>query len=185
MDTTTVLIATALAMDSFSVAIANGLTTKKFNISKAITIGTFFGFFQAIMPIIGWHAGAHVLDVISEIDHWIAFALLTIIGSRMIYETTKNESEKIISSLTIKVLLILSIATSIDALAVGLSIYILEISIITLAISTGIITFTLSVFGVYIGGKFGHPLKNKVEPLGGIILIMIGLRILLEHLGII
>ncbi|WGM90617.1 MAG: manganese efflux pump MntP family protein [Candidatus Bathyarchaeum tardum] len=185
MDTTTLLIATALAMDSFSVAIANGLTTKKFNISKAIKIGTFFGFFQAIMPIIGWHAGAHVLDVISEIDHWVAFALLTIIGSRMIYESTKNESEKIISSLTIKVLLILSIATSIDALAVGLSIYILEISIITLAISTGIITFTLSVFGVYIGGKFGHRLKNKVEPLGGIILIMIGLRILLEHLGII
>ncbi len=185
MDVTTLLIATALAMDSFSVAITNGLTTKKFRVSKAITIGVFFGFFQAIMPVIGWYAGEHVLDLISEIDHWIAFGLLAVIGSRMIYESTKDESEKIISSLTVKVLLILSIATSIDALAVGLSIYVLEISIVTLAVSTGIITFILSFFGVYIGGKFGHILQNKVEPLGGIILIMIGLRILLEHLGFI
>lgn len=185
MDATTIMIATALAMDSFSVAIANGLTTKKFHISKAIKIGVFFGFFQAIMPVIGWYAGIHVLDLISEIDHWVAFALLAVIGSRMIYESTKNENEKIISSLTFRVLLILSIATSIDALAVGLSITILGISIVTLAITTGIITFTLSFFGVYIGGKFGHILQNKVEPLGGIILIMIGLRILLEHLGFI
>ena len=185
MDVTTLLVATALAMDSFSVAIANGLATKKFDFSKAFTIGAFFGFFQAIMPIFGWFAGEHVLDVISEIDHWVAFGLLTLIGSRMIYESTKNESEKIISSLTIKVLIILSIATSIDALAVGLSIYVLEISIVTLAIATGVITFTFSFCGVYIGGKFGHILQNKVEPLGGVILIMIGLRILLEHLGII
>jgi putative Mn2+ efflux pump MntP len=184
MDITTLLIATALAMDSFSVALANGLATKSFNISKGVMIGSFFGFFQAIMPVIGWYAGVHILDLISEIDHWVAFALLAVIGSRMIYESTKNDSEKIVSSLTIRVLLILSIATSIDALAVGLSIYVLEISIISLAVATGIITFTLSFFGVYIGGKFGHILQNKVEPLGGVILIIIGLRILLEHLGI-
>ena len=184
MDITTLLIATALAMDSFSVALANGLATKSFKISKGVMIGLFFGFFQAIMPVIGWYAGVHILDLISEIDHWVAFALLAIIGSRMIYESTKNDSEKIVSSLNIRVLLILSIATSIDALAVGLSIYVLEISIISLAVATGIITFTLSFFGVYIGGKFGHILQNKVEPLGGVILIIIGLRILLEHLGI-
>lgn len=184
MDITTLLIATALAMDSFSVALANGLATKSFNISKGVMIGSFFGFFQAIMPVIGWYAGVHILDLISEIDHWVAFALLAVIGSRMIYESTKNDSEKIVSSLTIRVLLILSIATSIDALAVGLSIYVLEISITSLAVATGIITFTLSFFGVYIGGKFGHILQNKVEPLGGVILIIIGLRILLEHLGI-
>ena len=185
MDITTLLIATALAMDSFSVAIANGLATKTFQASKAIKIGVFFGFFQAIMPIIGWYAGVHVLDLISEIDHWVAFGLLAFIGSRMIYESTKNESDKIISSLSIKVLLILSIATSIDALAVGLSIYVLQISIISLTLATGVITFALSFFGVYIGGRFGGILRNKVEPLGGVILIMIGLRILLEHLGII
>jgi manganese efflux pump family protein len=185
MDITTLLIAIALAMDSFSVALANGLVTKTFNVSKALRIGAFFGFFQATMPIIGWYAGVYVLDLISEIDHWVAFALLILIGSRMIYESTRNDSDKIVSSLTIKVLLILSIATSIDALAVGLSIYVLEISIVSLAVVTGIITFTLSFFGVYIGDKFGHILHNKVEPLGGVILIIIGLRILLEHLGII
>ena len=97
MDVTTLLIATALAMDSFSVAITNGLTTKTFRVSKAITIGAFFGFFQAIMPVIGWYAGEHVLDLISEIDHWIAFGLLAFIGARMIYESTKDEGEKIIS----------------------------------------------------------------------------------------
>lgn len=122
MDISIILIATALAMDSFSVALANGLVTKTFNVSKALRIGAVFGFFQAIMPIIGWYAGVHVLDLISEIDHWVAFALLILIGSRMIYESTRNDSDKIVSSLTIKVLLILSIATSIDALAVGLSI---------------------------------------------------------------
>jgi putative Mn2+ efflux pump MntP len=185
MDITTLLIATALAMDSFSVALANGLTTKTFNVSKAITIGAFFGFFQGLMPIIGWYAGVYILDLISEIDHWVAFGLLAFIGSRMIYESTKNDSEKIVNSLTVKVLLILSIATSIDALAVGLSIYVLEISIVSLALATGIITFALSFCGVYIGGKFGHILQNKVEPLGGVILTIIGLRILLEHLGMI
>ena len=185
MDITTVLIAIALAMDSFSVALANGLSTKTFNVSKAIIVGAFFGFFQAFMPIIGWYAGVHVLDLISEIDHWIAFGLLALIGGRMIYESTKKDSDKIVCSLTIKVLLVLAIATSIDALAVGLSLYVLEISIVSLAIATGIITFTLSFCGVYIGGKFGHILQNKVEPLGGVILILIGLRILFEHLGII
>ena len=183
MDITTLLIAVALAMDSFSVAIANGLATKKIKNAKAIKIAAFFGFFQAIMPIIGWYAGAHILDLISEVDHWIAFILLAFIGSRMIYESIKKEPNSIISSLSIKVLLILSIATSIDALAVGLSLYVLNISIITLAIVTGVITFTLSFFGVYIGSRFGYSLRNRVESLGGIILVIIGFRILLEHLG--
>ena len=185
MDATTLLVGVALAMDSFSVSIANGLATKTFKATKAIKIALFFGLFQAIMPIIGWYAGIHVLELISEIDHWVAFGLLAFIGSRMIYESTKKEDEKIICSPSIKVILILSIATSIDALAVGLSISVLGISIMTLAIATGIITITLSFFGVYIGGRFGHLLQNKVEPLGGIILIVIGLRILFEHLQII
>jgi len=136
------------------------------------------------MPIIGWYAGAHILDLSSQFNHWVAFGLLAVIGSRMIYESIKKESSSIISSLSIKVLLILSIATSIDALAVGLSIYVLNISIITLAIVTGIVTFLLSFCGVYLGGIFGCILRNRVEALGGIILVIIGLRIL-EHLGII
>ena len=185
MDITTLFIALALAMDSFSVSIANGLANKTFKTTKALKISAFFGFFQAIMPIIGWYAGAHILDLISSFDHWVAFFLLTFIGSKMIYESIRKESNSIISSLSIKVLLILSIATSIDALAVGLSLSLLNVSIMTLVIVTGVVTFVLSFFGVYIGGRFGCILKNRVKALGGLILVVIGLKILLEHLGII
>jgi putative Mn2+ efflux pump MntP len=185
MDITILLIALGLAMDSFSVAIANGLATKTFKITEALRISVFFGFFQAIMPIIGWCAGVHVLDLISDYDHWIAFFLLTFIGSRMIYESIRKESSRLVSSLSIKVLLILSIATSIDALAVGLSLSLLKVSIIIPAIVTGVVTFSLSFFGVYLGGRFGRVLKNRVESLGGLILVAIGLKILFEHLGII
>ena len=185
MDITILLIALGLAMDSFSVAIANGLATKTFKIIKALKISAFFGFFQAIMPIIGWYAGVHILDLISDFDHWVAFFLLTFIGSRMIYESIRKKSNTIVSSLSIKVLLILSISTSIDALAVGLSLSLLKVSIIIPAIVTGVVTFSLSFFGVYLGGRFGRVLKNRVESLGGLILVAIGLKILLEHLGII
>ena len=184
MDPATLLIAVALAMDSFSVAIANGLATKKFKTAKALKISAFFGFFQAITPIIGWYAGVHILELISSFDHWIAFFLLAVIGSKMIYESTKNEDDKLVNSLSIKVLLILSIATSIDAFAVGISISVLNVSIINIVIATGFVTFLLSLFGVYIGGKFGSILKNIVEAVGGTILLVIGLKILLEHLGI-
>jgi putative Mn2+ efflux pump MntP len=184
MDITTLLIAVALAMDSFSVAIAHGLATKKIVTANAIKIATFFGFFQAAMPLIGWYAGIYVLHLISDFDHWIAFILLTFIGSRMIYECFKDETEKLVTSLSLKVLLLLSIATSIDALAVGLSVATLNVSIVTLVIVTGVVTFMLSFFGVHIGGRFGCILKNRVEALGGIILIVIGLKILLEHIGI-
>ena len=109
MDITTLFIALALAMDSFSVAIANGLANKTFKTTKALKISAFFGFFQAIMPIIGWYAGAHILDLISSFDHWVAFFLLTVIGSKMIYESIKNGPDKLASSHSIKVLLILFI----------------------------------------------------------------------------
>jgi putative Mn2+ efflux pump MntP len=170
-------------MDSFSVAIANGLANKTFKTTKALKISAFFGFFQAIMPIIGWYAGVYILDLISSFDHWVAFFLLTFIGSKMIYESIKNGPDKLARSLSIKVLLILSIATSIDALAVGLSLSLLNVSIMTLVIATGVVTFSLSFFGVYIGGRFGCILKNRVEALGGLLLVAIGLKILLEHLG--
>ena len=184
MDITILLVALGLAMDSFSVAIANGLATKTFKIVNALKISAFFGFFQGIMPIIGWAAGVHVADLISDFDHWVAFLLLTLIGSRMIYESIRRESNRLVSSLSIKVLLMLSIATSIDALAVGLSFSLLKFSIPTLAIATRVVTFSLSFFGVYLGGRFGRILKNRVELLGGLILVIIGLKIVLEHLGI-
>lgn len=169
-------------MDAFSVSITHGLTNRSFKPINALKLGVSFGSFQAIMPILGWLAGVNIIDFISGFDHWIAFGLLGLIGGRMIYESTKNEAEKMINSLTISVLLILSIATSIDALAVGLSLSLLKIPILTPAIIIGTITFALSFLGVYFGNRFGHLLGNKVEVAGGIILIGIGLQILLEHL---
>ena len=182
MDITILLIALGLAMDSFSVSIANGLATKTFKISKALTIALFFGFFQGLMPIFGWLVGESIADYISAFDHWVAFGLLTIIGVKMIYESITNKPNNFLRAYTIKVILILSIATSIDALAVGFSFSFLNISIFFPAIIIGVITFFLSFLGVYIGRRFGKILKNRIEILGGLILIIIGLKILLEHI---
>ncbi len=183
MDITILLVAFALAMDSFSVSITNGLGNKTFKTGNALKIGIFFGLFQAIMPVIGWFAGIHVLDLISGFDHWIAFGLLAFIGCRMIYESVRVESKKLLDSLGIGLLLTLSVATSIDALAVGLSFSFLRISIIVPAVVIGVVAFSLSFLGVYLGGKLGHFLRNRVEILGGLILMAIGIRILVEHLG--
>lgn len=184
MDVTIVLVAFALALDSFSVSITNGLTTKTFKVDDALKIGIFFGAFQGLMPVLGWFAGIHVLDLISGFDHWIAFSLLTFIGCRMIYDSIKVESKKLLDSPGIGLLLTLSVATSIDALAVGLGFSFLRIPITIPAIVIGIVTFSLSLLGVYLGGKLGHFLRNRVEILGGLILIALGTRILIEHLGI-
>jgi len=184
MDLTILLVAFALAMDSFSVSITNGLANKTFKVGNALKIGIFFGLFQAIMPVIGWLAGIHVLDLISGFDHWIAFGLLAFIGCRMIYESVRVEPKKLLDSLDIGLLLTLSVATSIDALAVGLSFSFLRISIIVPAIVIGVVAFSLSFLGVYLGGKVQRFVRNRVEILGGLILIAIGIRILVEHLGI-
>ena len=183
MDIVIILISLGLAMDSFSVAITRGFTNKKTKVlNEAIKTGVFFGLFQAIMPIIGWVAGQSIIDLISGFDHWIAFGLLTIIGARMIYESTSNKPKQIVNSSSLKILIMLSVATSIDALAIGLSLSFLGSSIIEPAIIIGIVTFSLSLLGVYIGKKFGVYFE-KIGILGGIILIIIGLRILFEHLG--
>ncbi len=183
MDITIILIALALAMDSFSVSIARGFTnTKPKMTNEALKTGFFFGTFQAIMPIIGWLAGLSIIDLISNFDHWIAFVLLAFVGIRMIYESLTSGSRKIANSPSLKVLIMLSIATSIDALAVGLSLSFLEESILIPAIIIGIITFSLSFTGVYIGKKLGNYFE-KIGILGGIILLAIGFRILVEHLG--
>jgi len=184
MDIVTLLIALGLAMDSFSVSITRGFNNTKSEIFiEALKTGFFFGSFQGIMPIIGWLAGLSVIDLISGFDHWIAFGLLVFIGVRLIYESISKESKQVVSSSNLKILIMLSIATSIDALAVGLSLSFLETSILTPAIIIGIITFFLSFLGVYVGKKFGNYFE-KIGVLGGIILIVIAVRILSEHLEI-
>lgn len=185
MDLLILFIALGLAIDSFSVSVANGIANKTFKIKEALIIATFFGFFQAIMPVFGWIAGESIADLISGFDHWVAFGLLTLVGVRMIYGAIRNESQNFIKSLNIKVLLILSIATSIDALAVGLTLSFLEVSVLFPALVIGVVTFLLCFLGVFVGSRFGSILKNKVEILGGLILIGIGLQILLEHTGVI
>ena len=184
MDLVIILIALGLAMDSFSVSITRGFTnTKTRMFIEALKTGFFFGLFQGIMPIIGWLAGLSLIELISSFDHWIAFGLLAFIGVRMIYESISKESKQVVSSSSFKVLIILSVATSIDALAVGLSFSFLETSIVSPAIIIGIITFFLSFLGVYVGKKFGNYFE-KIGVLGGIILIVIAVRILIEHLEI-
>jgi len=184
MDIIIILIAIGLAIDSFSVSITRGFTnTKTTLIIEALKTGFFFGLFQAVMPLIGWFAGLSVIDFISGFDHWIAFGLLCLIGLRMIYESISKESKQLVNSSSLKVLLILSVATSIDALAVGLSLSFLETSIITQAIMIGVITFSLSFLGVFIGKKFGSYFE-KIGVLGGVILIVIAIRIIFEHFEI-
>lgn len=180
---TIILIALALAMDALAVSITSGTTIKHSRINKALKISIFFGSFQAVMPFIGWLAGFRLRDFISNVDHWIAFGLLSLIGCRMIYESTKLESsEKKINFLKVYVLLTLSVATSIDALAVGISFAFLNIYIATPIIIIGIITFLLSFLGVFVGSRFGHFFENRIEIVAGLILIGIGIKILVEHL---
>jgi manganese efflux pump family protein len=190
---TYILIAFGLAMDAFAVSITSGAIiknlkpgspTKKGEIfDNALKIAIFFGMFQMGMPLIGWFVGCYLDRFISSFDHWIAFGLLSLIGAKMICEATKKESEKKeINPLNLYILLLLSVATSIDALAVGLSFAFLRISIITPIIIIGVITFSLSFIGVFAGNKAGHFFENKIEILGGVILIAIGLKILIQHL---
>ena len=172
-----------LAMDAFAVSIASGFTIHRLRVRYAFRIAFFFGAFQAVMPIIGWLAGLSVRDFISAIDHWIAFGLLLLVGGKMIYEATFMEGDDDKKDpLNITILLVLSIATSIDALAVGLTLSFINVEIVTPAVIIGIVTFVFSFAGVYIGDRFGHFLESKIEILGGVVLIGIGIKILLDHL---
>ena len=180
---TVILIAFGLAMDAFAVSVTSGLTIKDLRINHALTLAASFGLFQAVMPVVGWAAGIGLKGFISDIDHWIAFGLLSIIGLKMIYESTQMKSDTEAGNpLNVYVLLMLSIATSIDALAVGLSLSFLKVFIVTPAIIIGVITFLLSFTGVYIGDRFGHFFESKIEIIGGLVLIGIGIKILVSHL---
>ena len=176
-------IAIGLSMDAFAVSITSGFIIKRLKVKHALLIAVFFGGFQAIMPVIGWLAGLTVKSLIENVDHWIAFGLLAFIGGKMIYESFKLEQdEKALDPLNILVLFMLAIATSIDALAVGLTFAFLKIKILTPIVIIGCTTFIISFIGVYIGDRFGHFFEKKMEFLGGLILIGIGLKILIEHL---
>ena len=177
------LVAVGLSMDAFAVSICKGLALKKMDIKKAAITGLWFGGFQAGMPLIGYFLGKQFERYITSIDHWIAFVLLALIGISMIREALSKEEEKANDSLDVKTMFLLAVATSIDALAVGVTFAFLQVRIVPAISFIGIITFTLSAIGVKVGNVFGMKYKAKAEIAGGIILIGMGLKILLEHLG--
>lgn len=179
-----IFISIGLAMDAFAVSICKGLSVKKVKAKHYFIAGGYFGGFQAIMPLIGYLLGISFQNLIVSIDHWIAFILLGIIGINMIKESL-GDDENINDSFSFKDMLPLAIATSIDALAIGITFAFLKVNIILAVFFIGTITFVFSALGIKIGSIFGDKFKNKAELIGGIVLIIIGIKILLEHLGII
>jgi len=177
-------VAVGLAMDAFAVSIVSGSVFKELNIRHALRMALFFGIFQAVMPLAGYAAGNLFAGYIAAWDHWIAFALLATVGSKMIYESFKfsEVEEKPKDPSNLIVLLTLSIATSIDALAVGVTLYLITASIIAAVTVIGVITFGLSYAGFELGKRIGHFFENKIEIAGGLLLIGIGLKILMNHL---
>lgn len=178
------LIGIGLAMDAFAVSVCKGLSMKKMSWKKAIVVGVYFGIFQALMPVIGYFLGITFESLVTKIDHWIAFGLLVFIGGNMLKEAFDKDCENCNDSVDFKTMLILAIATSIDALAIGITFAFLNVNLPLATAMIGIITFALCVIGVKIGNKFGGKYEHKAEIVGGLILILMGVKILLEHLGI-
>lgn len=179
------LIAVGLAMDAFAVAICKGLAMKRPGIRQILIVGIWFGVFQALMPVIGYYLGSSFYSYIEDYDHWIAFILLALIGVNMIREALSDEEEGVDASTGFRTMLVLAVATSIDALAVGISLAMTGDDIMTSAVVIGVVTFLISASGVKIGSLFGDRFGKKAELVGGVILILIGLRVLLDHLGLI
>ena len=180
------LIGVALSMDAFAVSVCKGLSVKKAGVKHVLTVGVYFGGFQALMPMLGFLLGYKFESFITNIDHWIAFVLLAIIGGNMIREALgKDEDDKENDDFSFRAMLPLAVATSIDALAVGISFAFLGVDIVTAALLIGATTSVLSGAGIFVGNIFGSKYKSKAELAGGIVLILIGAKILLEHLGII
>ncbi|MCL2116161.1 MAG: manganese efflux pump MntP family protein [Methanobrevibacter sp.] len=185
--TTIIIIAIALAMDSFSISITKGFTIKNINTVQSLWIGIFFGFFQGFMPILGWVSGVQLEYFLSKVAPWIAFVLLVAIGIKMIYESIKNDEEKNSKKgqFSFKELTFMGIATSIDAFAIGVTLAFLNTPIIIPAIIIGLVSFIFSEIGIAIGKIMGRFFKDKFEILGGVVLIILGFKILLEGLRII
>lgn len=191
------LVAVGLSMDAFAVAICKGLGMKKLDMRQALVIGLFFGGFQAFMPTIGWFLGAQFASLVMSIDHWIAFILLAFIGGKMLFDAIKDDDESETGEvkdgegakgsaprLDLRELTMLAIATSIDALAVGITFAFLDVDIVPAASFIGVVTFVLSVIGVAVGNQFGSRWEKPSTIVGGVVLILIGVRILLEHIGV-
>lgn len=183
------LIAVGLSMDAFAVSVCKGLGMKRINFKVAVVLALFFGGFQALMPVIGWALGSQFLWLISPIDHWIAFILLAIIGGKMLWEAFHDDEDDSGDSSDANVIdlgeyLMLAIATSIDALAMGISFAALSVNIVAAASFIGVITFVLTLAGVAVGHFFGARYEKPATIVGGVVLILIGLKVLLEHLGI-
>lgn len=175
------ILAIGLSMDAFAISVCKGLSLGKINKKHMFTAGAWFGSFQAFMPIIGYFMGSFFADMITSFSHWIAFILLVIIGGGMI-KSVFEKDEELDASMTISSMLVLAVATSIDALAVGVSFAFLKVNIFIAVTFIGIITFICSALGVKMGSLFGMKYKEKAELCGGIILIIIGLKILLDGL---
>lgn len=178
------IIAVGLSMDAFAVSICKGLSMPKMKWKNALLAGVYFGGFQALMPIIGYVLGSQFEEYIVAIDHWIAFVLLGLIGLNMVREALGDEEEAMDDSFDVKTMLLLAIATSIDALAVGVTFAFLRVQIVPAVSFIGVITFIFGVVGIWIGHGFGSRFKSKAEFAGGLILILMGIKILLEHLGV-
>jgi manganese efflux pump family protein len=177
------VIAVSLAMDALSVSIAGGVQTKRATVQNALKVACFFGAFQALMPVFGWAIGDVMKEYVAAIDHWIAFFLLGFIGVHMIKESVSSEDEKEKKDiLQINTLVLLAIATSIDALIVGITLSVLEIPFIVSIFTIGVVTFVLCFFGYLFGSKLGEVFGKRIEILGGVALIAIGTKILIEHL---
>lgn len=178
------IIALGLSMDAFAVSVCKGLSLKKINWKSIVTVALYFGIFQGLMPLIGYFLGVSFEGFITSVDHWIAFILLTLIGINMIRESRTCDVNALDDSLSFKNMIVLAIATSIDALAIGITFAFLHVNIVLSSLMIGIITFIVSAIGVGLGNKFGMKYKSKAEVFGGIVLILMGLKILLEHLNI-
>ena len=176
------LIAVGLSMDAFAVSVCKGLATPKYKLKYSMICGAWFGGFQALMPAVGYLLGVNFKKYITAIDHWIAFVLLALIGFNMIREALKNDDEGADPSFTAKSMSQLAVATSIDALAIGITFAFLDVNIVAAVLFIGVCTFVISAAGVKIGSAFGTRFKSKAEIAGGAILIILGLRILVEHL---
>lgn len=178
------ILAIGLSMDAFAVSVCKGLSVKEAKLKYRVITGLYFGGFQALMPLLGYLLGANFNHLIENFDHWIAFLLLSVIGGNMIREALQKEEEPLNASFGVKAMIPLAVATSIDALAVGVTFAFLKVQLIPAVSFIGIITFLFSYFGVKIGNVFGMKYKAKAEIFGGIILILIGVKVLLEHLGV-
>ena len=176
------LIAVGLSMDAFAVSVCKGLATPKYKLKYSMICGAWFGGFQALMPAVGYLLGVNFKKYITAIDHWIAFVLLALIGFNMIREALKSDDEGADPSFTAKSMSLLAVATSIDALAIGITFAFLDVNIVAAVLFIGVCTFVISAAGVKIGSAFGTRFKSKAEIAGGAILIILGLRILVEHL---